>query len=158
MNCPYCGKPDSQVIDSRTSDEGATVRRRRKCPHCDSRFTTYEKVALFFPVLVKKDGLTKVPYSQEKLRKSMELALRKRPVKSALIDEAIDKIERKLKLWKDKEISTKEVGKMVMSELRELDSVAYLRFASVYFNYSKPEDFTEALKKLGDVLETEKSK
>ena len=158
MNCPYCGYEDTQVIDSRTSDEGTTVRRRRKCPKCDSRFTTYEKVALCIPVLIKKDGLTRVPYSQEKLRNSMQLALRKRPVKADLLDEAIDRIERNLKLRKEKEISTKEVGKLVMSELRKLDSVAYLRFASVYFNYSKPEDFTEALKKLGDVLEREKSR
>lgn len=110
------------------------------------------------PVLIKKDGLIRVPYSQEKLRNSMQLALRKRPVKADLLEEAIDRIERNLKLRKEKEISTKEVGKLVMGELRKLDSVAYLRFASVYFNYSKPEDFTEALKKLGDVLEREKSK
>lgn len=158
MMCPYCGYSDSQVIDSRTSEDGTTVRRRRRCPKCDSRFTTYEKAALFIPMLVKKDGLTRVPYSQEKLRNSMELALRKRPVKTVLLEEAIERIERNLKLRKEKEVSTKEVGKLVMSELRKLDSVAYLRFASVYFNYSKPEDFTEALKKLGDVLETEKTK
>lgn len=157
MICPYCRHNDSQVVDSRTSEDGTTVRRRRKCPNCGSRFTTYEKAALYIPMLIKKDGLTRVPYSQEKLRKSMELALRKRPVKAAAIDDAIERIETNLKLRKEKEITTKEIGKMVMSELRKMDSVAYLRFASVYFNYSKPEEFTEALKKLGDVLETEKN-
>ncbi len=155
MLCPYCGHSDTQVIDSRTSEDGTIVRRRRKCPKCNSRFTTYEKAALFIPMLIKRDGLTRVPYSQEKLRKSMELALRKRHVKAELIEGAIERIERNLKLRKEKEISTKEVGKLVMSELRQLDPVAYLRFASVYFNYSKAEDFAEALKKLGDTLEVE---
>ncbi len=148
MQCPYCKHPDTQVIDSRSGEDGSIIRRRRRCLSCQGRFTTYEKVALSMPLVVKKDGRTRVPYSQEKLIKSMTLALRKRPVTASAIEAAVDRIEQKIRFG-EKEIESKKIGDLVLAELESLDKVAYMRFASVYFNYSKPDDFAIALEKLG---------
>lgn len=148
MQCPYCKHPDTQVIDSRASEDGNAIRRRRRCPSCLGRFTTYEKVALSMPLVVKRDGHTRVPYSHEKLLKSMELALRKRPVTAAAIEAAVDRIEQKIRFG-EKEIESQRIGELVLGELEILDKVAYMRFASVYFNYSQPDDFVAALEKLG---------
>ena len=157
MQCPHCKCPDSYVVDSRTSEDGTVIRRRRKCPNCNFRFTTYEKVALSMPLVIKRDGVSRVSYSQDKLKKSMELALRKRPVKAEKIEEAIARIEKNLLLSGDKEVKSSRIGSLVLEELRKLDQVAYLRFASVYLNYSKPEDFMQALEKLskGQTQETD---
>ena len=133
MLCPYCKEPNTQVIDSRTSEEGSVIRRRRKCPACGGRFTTYEKAALSMPQIIKNNGSVREPFSSEKLRRSMEIALRKRPVKAAL--------ERQLRLRGEKEVSSKEVGDLVLAELKCLDMVAYIRYGSVYLNFQTLEDF-----------------
>ncbi len=157
MMCPFCKHPDSQVIDSRTIEEGAVIRRRRRCPVCNERFTTYEKAALNLPLVIKRDGVTRDTYSQDKVRRSIEIALRKRAVKADQIDEAISAIETKLRFSNEKEVKSSRIGQLVLDELIKIDKVAYLRFASVYCNYKKPEDFLETLQKLcPDVTITKK--
>ena len=144
MRCPFCHSIDTQVIDSRSSEEGWTIRRRRRCPACGKRFTTYERVELAMPAIIKKGG-ARVEYDRQKLRGSMMLALRKRPVSSEKLDEAVGRIEQRLMTLGEKEVKSERVGSLVLDELRGLDSVAYIRFASVYFNVEKPEAFAELL-------------
>ncbi|HVL75764.1 MAG TPA: transcriptional regulator NrdR, partial [Noviherbaspirillum sp.] len=120
MKCPFCDHEDTQVIDSRTSEEGDSVRRRRKCTHCDKRFTTYERVELSMPVIVKKDG-SRTDYEPAKLRASMMLALRKRPVSAEAVDEAIRSIEDKLRSSGAREVVSGHLGELVMRELKRLD-------------------------------------
>jgi transcriptional repressor NrdR len=134
-------------MDTRVSDEGDTTRRRRRCTSCDKRFTTYERSELTFPAIVKKNG-SRVDYSHEKLASSIKLALRKRPVSSDLVDEAIASIEEKLVATGEKEIASDRVGELVMRELKRLDKVAYIRFASVYRSFADIESFESALKEL----------
>ncbi len=150
MMCPFCKTPDSRVIDSRTSEDGTVIRRRRRCvnPDCNQRFTTYEKASLNMPLIIKRDGISRVSYSQEKVRKSMEIALRKRPVKAEQIDTALESIETKLRFSNEKEVKSSKIGELVLEELEKMDGVAYIRFASVYLDYKKPEDFADALKKM----------
>ena len=133
MLCPYCKEPNTQVIDSRTCEEGSAIRRRRKCPNCGARFTTYEKAALQMPLIIKKNGSVREAYNSEKLRRSMQIALRKRPVKASELDSAISRIEKQLQVSGEKEVTSKRVGDMVMLELKKLDNVAYVRYGSVYF-------------------------
>jgi len=147
MRCPFCHGDDTQVMDTRGSDEGDTTRRRRRCASCDKRFTTYERAELTFPAIVKKNG-SRVDYSHEKLASSLKLALRKRPVSSDLVDEAIASIEEKLVATGEKEIASDRVGELVMRELKRLDKVAYIRFASVYRSFADIESFESALKEL----------
>ena len=147
MRCPFCHGDDTQVMDTRVSDEGDTTRRRRRCASCDKRFTTYERAELTFPSIVKKNG-SRVDYSHEKLASSLKLALRKRPVSSDLVDEAIASIEEKLVATGEKEIASDRVGELVMRELKRLDKVAYIRFASVYRSFADIESFESALKEL----------
>jgi transcriptional repressor NrdR len=147
MRCPFCHGEDTQVMDTRVSDEGDTTRRRRRCTSCDKRFTTYERAELTFPAIVKKNG-SRVDYSHEKLASSIKLALRKRPVSSDLVDEAIASIEEKLVATGEKEIASDRVGELVMRELKRLDKVAYIRFASVYRSFADIESFESALKEL----------
>ena len=132
---------------TRVSDEGDTTRRRRRCTSCDKRFTTYERAELTFPAIVKKNG-SRVDYSHEKLASSLKLALRKRPVSSDLVDEAIASIEEKLVATGEKEIASDRIGELVMRELKRLDKVAYIRFASVYRSFADIESFESALKEL----------
>lgn len=134
-------------MDTRVSDEGDTTRRRRRCTSCDKRFTTYERAELAFPAIVKKNG-SRVDYSHDKLASSIKLALRKRPVSSDLVDEAIASIEEKLVATGEKEIASDRVGELVMRELKRLDKVAYIRFASVYRSFADIESFESALKEL----------
>ena len=134
-------------MDTRVSDEGDTTRRRRRCASCDKRFTTYERAELIFPAIVKKNG-SRVDYSHEKLASSLKLALRKRPVSSDLVDEAIASIEEKLVATGEKEIASDRIGELVMRELKRLDKVAYIRFASVYRSFADIESFESALKEL----------
>lgn len=134
-------------MDTRVSDEGDTTRRRRRCTSCDKRFTTYERAELTFPAIVKKNG-SRVDYSHEKLASSLKLALRKRPVSSELVDEAIASIEEKLIATGEKEVPSDRVGELVMRELKRLDKVAYIRFASVYRSFADIESFESALKEL----------
>jgi transcriptional repressor NrdR len=147
MRCPFCHGDDTQVMDTRVSDEGDTTRRRRRCASCDKRFTTYERAELTFPSIVKKNG-SRVDYSHEKLASSLKLALRKRPVSSDLVDEAIASIEEKLVATGEKEIASDRIGELVMRELKRLDKVAYIRFASVYRSFADIESFESALKEL----------
>ena len=134
-------------MDTRVSDEGDTTRRRRRCTSCDKRFTTYERAELTFPAIVKKNG-SRVDYSHEKLASSIKLALRKRPVSSDLVDEAIASIEEKMVAKGEKEIASDRIGELVMRELKRLDKVAYIRFASVYRSFADIESFESALKEL----------
>ncbi|CAG2148487.1 Transcriptional repressor NrdR [Cupriavidus yeoncheonensis] len=144
MKCPFCGHSNTQVLDTRMSEDGDTVRRRRRCEACDRRFTTYERIELFFPAIVKKNG-SRVDYSRAKLKDSMRLALRKRPVSAEAIDEAITRIEEKLLALGEKEIPSSQVGELVMRELRKLDKIAYIRFASVYRSFEDVAEFSDVL-------------
>lgn len=147
MYCPFCSNEDTQVLDSRVSEDGKVVRRRRRCEKCDKRFTTYERAELALPALVKKDG-SRVEYNRDKLLSSMRLALRKRPVSASAVDDALNQIEERLMVLGEKEIPTARVGEMVMRELKRLDKVAYIRFASVYRSFEDLESFESALKEL----------
>ena len=134
MKCPFCGHGDTQVVETRESDDGAFVRRRRRCGGCERRFTTYERPEVTFPQVVKKDG-RRVDYDPAKLRASIALALRKRPIATAQIDAAIARIEEKLLAEPTREVPSQRLGEWVMDELRRLDQVAYVRFASVYRSF-----------------------
>lgn len=147
MRCPYCGAANSQVVDTRENDTGDTVRRRRRCLECEKRFTTYERVELKFPQIVKRSGW-RTDYDREKLAASMMLALRKRPVASEAVLDAIDRIEEKLRALGQKEVPSVYVGELVMRELRRLDQIAYVRFASVYRNFEDVEEFSEAIREV----------
>lgn len=144
MKCPFCGNADTQVVDSRTSEEGDAIRRRRQCNSCGKRFTTYERAELFLPAIVKKDG-SRVEFSRDKLRGSLMLALRKRPVRAEAIDEAISSIEEKLLVSAAREVDTKFLGELVMQQLKQLDTVAYIRFASVYKSFEDLQSFSEEI-------------
>jgi transcriptional repressor NrdR len=146
MKCPFCGKLDNKVLDSRLSRENAAIRRRRVCSGCNRRFTTYEKVEEQTPMLIKNDGRREM-YSREKLKKGILMATQKRPIAIATIDLFIEDLERKLQDCNYKEIPTAEIGERVVEFLRKLDPVAYIRFASVYRNYSL-EDFEREVKGL----------
>ena len=147
MKCPFCGSEETQVIDTRANLEANTTRRRRKCATCEKRFTTYERVDLKMPRLVKKDG-SRTDFDREKLMGSMMLALRKRPVATDQIEEAVDRVIERLRSLGEREVSTNRVGDFVMRELARLDKIAYIRFASVYRNFETPEDFREALQEV----------
>jgi transcriptional repressor NrdR len=147
MRCPFCQNADTQVIDSRASDEGATIRRRRRCLACDKRFTTYERVELALPSIIKRGG-ARADYDRDKLRGSMQLALRKRPVPREAVDEAISRIEDKLLSSAQREIRSEKIGELVMRELKRLDKVAYIRFASVYRSFEDVDEFAEVVKEV----------
>jgi transcriptional repressor NrdR len=147
MKCPYCADPNTQVIDTRLNDESDTVRRRRRCLSCEKRFTTYERVELQMPAVVKKNG-SRTEYSREKLKASFMLALRKRPVMTESIDAALDRIEEKLVTSGEREIASDRIGDLVMRELRKLDMVAYVRFASVYRNFTDIDEFSDAIREV----------
>ncbi|OGA16630.1 MAG: transcriptional regulator NrdR [Betaproteobacteria bacterium RIFCSPLOWO2_02_FULL_66_14] len=147
MRCPFCQSEDTQVVDTRSNPEANIIRRRRRCVKCDRRFTTYERVDLKMPRLVKKDG-SRTDFDREKLVSSMRLALRKRPVATEAVDAAVDRIEEKLRSLGEREIPTSRVGDLVMRELARLDKIAYIRFASVYRSFETPEDFREALQEV----------
>jgi transcriptional repressor NrdR len=147
MRCPYCGHDDSAVLETRASDDGSVLRRRRECPQCEKRFTTYERAELALPAVVKKNG-SRSEFDSAKLRASMALALRKRPVKAEAVEEAVLRIEAKLMSMAEKEIASERIGELVMRELRKLDKVAYIRFASVYRNFEDPDEFADAVQSL----------
>jgi transcriptional repressor NrdR len=147
MRCPFCQNADTQVIDSRASDEGATIRRRRRCLACEKRFTTYERVELAMPSIIKRGG-GRAEYDREKLLGSMQLALRKRPVPREAVDEAISRIEDKLLSSAQREIKSEKVGELVMRELKRLDKVAYIRFASVYRSFEDVDEFAEVVREI----------
>ena len=147
MNCPFCKSDETQVIDSRESDDGESIRRRRKCVSCSKRFTTYETVELRMPQLVKQDG-SRAEFDMAKLRTSFMRALHKRPVPTPLVDEAIGTLTNELLSLGEREVQARRVGEMVMRELKKLDEVAYIRFASVYRSFQGVDDFTDAIKEV----------
>ncbi len=147
MKCPFCGADDTQVVDSRVSEEGERIRRRRRCPTCDKRFTTYETVELRIPQVVKTNG-TREEYDEEKLRTGFLRALHKRPVPTEYVDAAVERITQKLLSLGEREIASRRVGEMVMRELYKLDKVAYIRFASVYKDFQDVADFRDVLKEV----------
>ncbi len=147
MKCPYCSDPNTQVVDTRENEDGDTVRRRRRCLACDKRFTTYERVELQLPSVVKKNG-SRVDYDREKLKASMALALRKRPVTTESLDAAIDRIEERLVTLGEREVASDRVGELVMRELKKLDKIAYIRFASVYRNFEDLDEFSDAIREV----------
>jgi len=147
MKCPFCQSPDTQVIDSRVSDDGDSIRRRRKCVDCSKRFTTYETVELRMPQVIKQDG-TRVEFDLDKLRTGFMRALHKRPVATELVDEAIATISQDVLALGEREIESRRVGEMVMRELHRLDEVAYIRFASVYRSFQGIDDFQAAIKEV----------
>jgi transcriptional repressor NrdR len=148
MRCPFCGNDDTQVKDSRPTEENASIRRRRYCPACGSRFTTFERVQLRELTVIKKDG-EKTSFEREKLLRSLRIALRKRPVEDDRIERIVNSIQRRLETLGESEIPTKVIGGMVMDHLAELDQVAYVRFASVYRNFLDAKDFEDFVGKLG---------
>jgi transcriptional repressor NrdR len=144
MKCPFCKGPDTQVVDTRESEDGESIRRRRRCLTCDKRFTTYETVELRMPQVVKQNG-KRSEFDEEKLRTSFSRALHKRPVSAELVDAAIDHVTQKLYALGEREIGSRQVGELVMKELLKLDKVAYIRFASVYKSFQDVGDFTDAV-------------
>jgi len=147
MRCPYCGGLDTQVKDSRPSDDNAAIRRRRVCPACGGRFTTFERVQLRELTVVKHNG-SREPFDRDKLMRSLEIALRKRPVEIEAIDRMVNGIVRQLESSGESEVASEAIGELVMNGLKALDSVAYVRFASVYRNFRETRDFEELIDEL----------
>jgi len=147
MHCPFCSAPDTRVVDSRLSNDGDQVRRRRECVDCGERFTTYESAELNLPRIVKHDG-RRVPFSEDKLRGGVMRALEKRPVSTEQIEEALNRIRRNLLAAGEREVASARLGDWVMDELLLLDHVAYIRFASVYLDFGDVNAFREAVERL----------
>ena len=147
MRCPSCNSLDTQVKDSRPTEDSAVIRRRRVCVACNFRFTTFERVQLRELTVIKRNG-RRVPFDRDKLLRSVQIALRKRPVEAERIEEAVSKIVRELESQGESEISSEAVGEAVMEALRQLDDVAYVRFASVYRNFREAKDFEAVLDEL----------
>ncbi len=148
MRCPFCGHDDTQVKDSRPTEDNSAIRRRRSCPGCGSRFTTFERVQIRDLVVIKTDG-SRVPFDREKLLRSVKIALRKRPVDEEQIERIVNGIHRHLESMGENEIPSKIIGEAVMDRLMDLDKVAYVRFASVYRNFREAKDFEDFLGKMG---------
>jgi transcriptional repressor NrdR len=149
MRCPFCGNEDTQVKDSRPTEDGSAIRRRRQCPNCGARFTTFERVQLRELTVVKSNG-QREPFDRDKIMRSMQIALRKRPVDSDRLERVVNGIVRRLESSGESEIPSKVVGEMVMEALKSLDQVAFVRYASVYRNFREAKDFEEFVGRLGD--------
>jgi transcriptional repressor NrdR len=147
MHCPFCHHDDTRVIDSRVSDDGSTVRRRRECPQCSERFNTFESVEIKLPAIVKSDG-RRESFDDHKLRIGIERALQKRPVASDALDNVVREIIRQLRAVNEREVHSRLIGEWVMTELKRLDQVAYVRFASVYRRFEDVQAFREEIEKL----------
>lgn len=147
MKCPFCGADDTQVIDSRVNDLGDSIRRRRKCGACDKRFTTYETAELNMPQVVKQNG-TREEFNRDKLRLSFTRALHKRPVPTEHVDRALDHIVQKMLSLGEREVPARDLGESVMQQLKLMDKVAYIRFASVYRSFSDVDDFNNVIRDL----------
>ncbi len=147
MHCPFCGAEETKVIDSRLASEGAQVRRRRECTQCNERFTTFEQAVLVMPRIIKRDG-TREPFYEEKLRAGVLRALEKRPVATDLVEGAIERIQHRLHASGEREMPSRQVGEYIMDELRNLDQVAYVRFASVYRSFQDVNAFREEIERL----------
>lgn len=149
MRCPFCGHDDTQVKDSRPTEDHAAIRRRRYCPTCGARWTTFERVHLRELTVVKKTG-DKVPFDRDKLQRSLAIALRKRPVDADRIERIVNSIQRRLETLGEPEIPSKVIGEMAMEQLAQLDQVGYVRFASVYRNFREAKDFEQFVELLGE--------
>jgi transcriptional repressor NrdR len=147
MHCPFCGGSDTKVIDSRFANEGDQIRRRRECLHCEERFTTYEIAELALPRVVKRDA-TREGFDEKKLRQGLLRALEKRPVSMEQIEEALNRIKRRLRAFGERELLAQQLGEWVMDELRRIDHVAYVRFASVYRRFEDVSAFEEEIQRL----------
>jgi len=147
MHCPFCGHVETKVIDSRLAGEGRQIRRRRECLACSERFTTFETAELVMPVVVKSNR-TREPFDETKLRAGMSKALEKRPVSREALEEAISRITHRVRALGEREVSSRAIGEMVMEELRHLDEVAYVRFASVYRSFQDLDAFREEIERL----------
>lgn len=147
MKCPFCGAAETAVADTRINDDGDIIRRRRRCLRCDKRFSTYERAEIRLPQVVKRNG-SRVDYDREKLSASLWLALRKRPVTVEAVDAAIIRIEEKLLAFGEREVISEKIGELVMRELKKLDKVAYVRFASVYRNFEDVDEFTNIIREV----------
>jgi transcriptional repressor NrdR len=147
MRCPFCAADETRVIDSRLSEDGSSVRRRRECEVCRERFTTFERAELKMPQIIKSDG-RREGYSEDKLRGGMTRALEKRPVDAGAVDQAIGRIRHKLLTSGEREVNSRTIGEWVMNELKELDPIAYVRFASVYRSFQDLEAFREEVQRL----------
>jgi transcriptional repressor NrdR len=149
MRCPYCGHADTQVKDSRPTDDNSAIRRRRACPACGARFTTFERIQLRELVVVKKNG-QRSPFDRDKLARSLSIACRKRPVDEERIERVVNSIQRRLESMGENEIPSSTVGEMVMEALQGLDKVAYIRFASVYKNFREIRDFENFVENISE--------
>ncbi|HDR0968226.1 TPA: transcriptional regulator NrdR [Pasteurella multocida] len=149
MHCPFCSTEETKVIDSRLVSEGYQVRRRRECGNCHERFTTFETAELIIPKVIKNDG-TREPFNEEKLRRGIQHALEKRPVSENDVEKAISYIIHRLRNTGEREVPSKLVGTLVMEELKKLDKVAYIRFASVYLSFDDINQFSKEIEKLRD--------
>lgn len=149
MRCPFCGHDDTQVKDSRPTEDNAAIRRRRYCPACGARWTTFERVHLRELTVVKKSG-ERVPFDRDKLSRSLKIALRKRPVDDERIERIVNSIQRRLETLGESEIPSKVIGEMAMEQLSQLDQVGYVRFASVYRNFREAKDFEQFVESLNE--------
>ena len=147
MRCPFCGHDDTQVKDSRPTEDGATIRRRRQCLECGARFTTFERIQLRELTVVKKSG-GRAPFDRDKMARSIEIAVRKRPVDPDRVERMVSGIQRRLESMGETEIPSTVIGEMVMEALRNLDQVAYVRFASVYRNFREAKDFEQFIEQI----------
>ncbi len=147
MQCPFCNASDTRVIDSRLAEEGTQVRRRRECAECKGRFTTFERAQLTLPNVIKRGGNPE-PFEEDKLRRGFESALYKRPVNPDAIDHAAESVMRKLRQSGEREVPSRQIGEWVMEELRDLDHVAYVRFASIYLSFEDLNAFREEIERL----------
>ena len=145
MKCPFCGVSDTQVVETRLSEDGASIRRRRRCAGCDKRFTTFETAEVRLPAVVKSSG-ERQEFSREKLGEGFRRALHKRPVSTELREEATEHVIQRLLALGEREVSARHIGDLVMSELKRLDKVAYIRFASVYRAFQDVDDFRDAIR------------
>lgn len=157
MHCPFCSHEETKVIDSRLAADGRQIRRRRQCGDCNERFTTFESAELVMPRLVKNDN-SRQPFDESKLRSSMTRALEKRPVPSDELEEAIGRLIHRLRTMGEREVPSRLVGDLVMEELRALDEIAYVRFASVYRRFQDVTEFEEEIKRLQRISETAASR
>ena len=156
MKCPFCGALETTVAETRLNEDGDTVRRRRRCLRCDKRFSTYERAEIRLPQVVKKNG-SRVDFNREKLAASLWLALRKRPVTVEAVDGAIARIEETLLTLGEREVPSEKIGEMVMHELKKIDTVAYVRFASVYRNFEDIGEFSDLVKEVSQPAGTRRS-
>ncbi|MBA4503362.1 transcriptional regulator NrdR [Marinobacterium marinum] len=153
MHCPFCGTHETKVVDSRLVAEGQQIRRRRECISCHERFTTYETAELLMPRVIKNDG-TRQPFDEDKLRAGIQRALEKRPVSIEEIEACITRIKQRLRATGERELPSREVGEAVMAELRKLDEVAYVRFASVYRSFQDIKEFRDEIERLSSPSES----